>query len=152
MHKSNRLMPNQINTQLSRLNNGHTSLLRVGVQELNGWVDRRVVIARGYNAFRFSKPKWQVGPPKRKQLNTWWSPWIRCVRLQCLGQEWPMKMTASSWNILKYCIYSVYAQCHKGVSRRGICLCIRNLNITPQQLRRMSHRHPSERKLRGWGF
>lgn len=42
----------------------------------------------------------------------------------------------------------------------GKCLCIRNLNIrriwvitfTYQPLRRMSHRHPSERKLRGGSF
>jgi hypothetical protein len=142
-----------------RLDIGHTSLLQVGVQELNGWVDRRVVMARGYNAFRFSKPKWQVGPPKRKQLNTWWWPWIRCVSLHWLVQEWSMKTTASRCYVLS--ISYDYAQWDKDVwGSGGKCLCIRNLDIRRkwvitfmyQSLRRMSHRHPSERKLRGRSF
>jgi len=40
-----------------RRNWRYRSLLQVGVQERNGSVERRVVIAREYNTFRFWKPK-----------------------------------------------------------------------------------------------
>ena len=40
-----------------RRNCRYRSLLQVGVQERNGSVERRVVIAREYNTFRFWKPK-----------------------------------------------------------------------------------------------